>query len=356
MINLQSILGLLKGNKYVGCDVGASYLKVVKLEKSEKGLSLLGIGMLKVPDILGDNERAIQIQSFLKQQGFIINANTAVNIEDPTLLIRRMDLPPMPERDMKTAIRWNFREFVDGSVDDCIVSYLPIKGINGGEKKTISAFCISRNAVNVRGALMKNAGLRLSYIEPNATALLAAFNNTVRGEHGKAYVVLDMGDAITNFVVIGGDCLLFSRPLANLNGRKLTELIAKALGVERGIAEESLKKYLARPVSNEAAPVEPDVEKINNVISDFISNLIVDIQRSIDAFCIMYGSDRVDKMYLCGGGICLPNIVNRLSEGLGVTVEIFNPFNNILNAETARQLVSASMYAVAVGLALPREN
>lgn len=328
MIDIRSLFGLFGKKRSIGCDLGALCLKAVKLEKIEGGVSLVSKAMLKIPDTLSSDERGRQIQSFFKKNSLSIDGPVSVNIEDPTLLIRRMDLPRMPERDTKTAISWNFREFVEGSIENCIVNYLPIEGMSEiGEKMPITAFCIARRAVEERQSLMRKAGLKASSIEPNATALLAAFNHCYRRERDKYYVISDLGDSVSNFVVIGNGCLLFSRPLAHLSGRKLMENTSKTLVAEK--------------------------EKAADTVSDFISKLIIEIQRSIDAFCIMYKKERIDKIYLCGGGICLPDIVSRLSSGLGVEVEFFNPFENILHAETAVKLDTAPMYAVAVGLALP---
>lgn len=355
MISLKSPLNYFKSKRFIGCDLGASCLKVVKLEKIDGGVSLIGKVAVKVLDAIGDDSRSREIQQFLRKNNFVLDGQTAVNIEDVSLLIRHMELPKMPERDTKTAIRWNFREFVSGPIEDHIVSYLPVVGAGEGEKFSVSAFCVSRHAVEVRQALMKNAGIRVSSVEPNATALLAAFNYCLSWERDRYYAVLDLGDSISNFIVVGNGSLMFSRPLSRLSGRNLVDLISKALGMSRDDADEKLKGYLAASGEDKAVSSGPDAEKIESAVSNFISQLIVDVQRSIDAFCIMYKKDKVDRIYLCGGGICLPNIVTRFSSGLGVDADLFNPFKNISNAETAVKMNTAPMYAVAVGLAMPGE-
>ncbi len=355
MVDFRSLLSMFGSKRHLGCDVGASCVKAVKLEKIEKkGLRLLGVAAQRVPDELGVDERAIQINSFLSQNNFLPDGNASVNIEDSTLLIRRMDLPKMPDRDMKTAIRWNFREFVSGSIEDYVVSYQPINGMVEAEKQPVSAFCVARKSVESRQTFMKKVGLKVRSVEPNASALQAAFNYNVQTDRDQYHVVLDLGDSICNFIVIGNRSLMLSRPLTNLYGRKLVDVASKDLMVKPEKAEALLKKYLSGEESS-GAEEDKNLKNIGIVVSQFISKLIVDIQRSIDAFCIMYKKDRVDKIHICGGGICLPSIVDRLSSGLGVGVEHFNPFQNILEAESARKMKSAPMYAVAVGLALPLE-
>lgn len=324
MVNLKSLTNFWKSKNFIGCDVGATSLKIVKLRKQNGNVVLEQKGLLNVSDTLQKGERARQIRDFLEAGGFVLDGFVSANIEDLTLFIRKMDLPKMPERDLLTAIRWNFREYVDGSIDDYIVSYLPIEGAPSMEKMPISAFCISKRAVEMREAFLKEAGLKPAAIEPDAMALVSVFNYNTNWKMGECYAVIDLGDSVSNFVVVGNGTLMFSRPLGGLSGRKLAEL----LGTED---------------NNQA------------VVSNYISQLVVDVQRSIDAFCLMYKKEKLDKIFLCGGGVYLSEVMSRFSSGLGVGVEILNPFANVDCPEEIKKMKEAPLYAVAVGLALPRE-
>lgn len=358
MIDTKSILKLWKSNRCLGFDIGATCTKIVQLEKNENSFRLVKTGIAKIPDTLSEGDRSRRLKAFLQDKAFPSSGQIAVNIEDESLLIRRMSLPKMPERDMKIAIRWNFREFLDGPVENYTVNYIPIKGYKDGEKMLVSASCISRQAVEKRHSLMKEAGLRVNAVEPNASALTAAFVNAVRWKADCSYVILDLGDSVSNFVVVGNGCLLFSRTLSNLYGRKLCEQVGQGLKLEGEEAEAKLKEYLADESKDAGKTVVSEagaLGSIGDIVSQFISGLVIEIQRSIDAFCIMYNKEKVDKIYISGGGIALTDIAKRISTGLGVEVEIFNPFQNILEAETAQKMVSAPLYAVAVGLALPSE-
>jgi len=359
MFDLKSVLSVFKGKRFIGCDMGASCVKFVQVDKTDKGCKLVKTGIIKVPDILDEGERSSQIQSFLHDKKFSTTGQVAINIENSTLLIRRMSVPKMPDRDMEIAIRWNFREFVEGSIDNYAVSYLPIKGFGDGDSKVLlSATCVSRESVENLKTVAKDAGLRVAAIEPNASALLAIFNHTIRWKKDAVYVMLDLGDSVSNFTVIGNGCLLFSRTLINLYGRKLRDNVEKELRLNEEESEKALKDYLladGKDKPESQAQADESALKMGDIISQFISQMVVEIQRSIDAFCIMYKRDKVDKIYLSGGGLCLPQIVERLADGLGVEVTIFNPFEKFLEAETARKMVSAPMYSVAAGLALPRD-
>jgi len=97
------------------------------------------------------------------------------------------------------------------------------------------------------------------------------------------------------------------------------------------------------------------VLKVETTVGHFLSQLVIEVQRSIDAFCIMYGVDSVDDLYLCGSGVLYPGLVSHIQKTLGIETRVFNPFARMLEKErqTEEVVERAPLYAVAVGLALP---
>ena len=358
MINIKGALNFGKEKQHIGLDIGTYYMKVVQLESTEHGFRLFKKNILNIRNDIGKDGFSRKIQTFLQKKGYFLNGKFAVNIEHPSLLIRRMDLPKMPDRDLDTAIRWNFREFVEGSPDDYFISYSHIKGFDVPEKVPLCAYCVSRETVSALQEMMQKVGVRLSSIEPNATALLAVFNHVINWDRGKYYVILDLGFSVSNFIVVGNGSLMFSKPLSNLNGRKLISLLSKSIAVEESEAErilgETLLKWNER-VKNVSVEESELLAMVKETISQFVSLIVVEVQRSIDSFCLMYKRERVDKIYLCGGGIDLPDIDKRFTSGLGVKAEVFNPFSKIMDVDESIYDSMAPMYTLAVGLALPWE-
>lgn len=357
MINIKSLKNIWKGKKHIGMDIGAYYLKVVQLENIDNKLRLLKKNILNIRNSVGEADFGKKVQNFLQKKGYLSNGPCSVNIEDPSLIIRRMDLPKMPDRDLMTAVKWNFRELVDGSVDNYIVSFSHIKGITVSEKTPYCAYCIKREAVENLQESLKDIGVRLSSIEPNASALLSVFNFNVGGDYDKFYVMLDIGYAYSNFVVMGNGCLLFSRPLSKLSCKSLVEEVAREIGIVEKDAEEKLNDYLSQrggeqsPENSKLAELDKQIEE---TASNFVSRLVVEVQRSIDAFCLMFNQEKVHKIFLCGGGVRLPDIADRFTKGLGVEAELFNPFRRIMDVDESVYEVIAPLYTVAVGLAIPK--
>ncbi len=341
---MKFINQLLKSKESIGCDIGARATKFVHLARNGKGLILKAAGIIEA-DILSGNEVAVQrVKAYFKDNG-IAGHRINVNIEDETLRIRLMDLPVMPHNDMKIAIRWNFREYVDGPIDKYTVNFSELNAVKSeGYKRPIVAYGVSSESVDKIVNLVKQVGLRTSIVEPNATALLAVYDLNSEWIAGKYHIILDLGGSVANFVVLGNGELMFSRPLAGGGVKSLVNNISKALSISEQQAESLFKQHTLSKTD----------DAVQERISVFLSQIVVEIQRSIDAFCLMFHSDKVESIHLCGGGSLITGICEFLTKNLGVETNKLNAFENIDISGVGREIANPELYALAVGLAIPR--
>lgn len=301
-MNLSSLpfLAFLgRKREVVGIDLGASGAKFV-VSRPDGPAAFFFPGVL-----LSHPEQEIAAgRDFLKAHG-LQGASVACNIDDPSMKIRRIDLPKMPDYDLREAVRWQLRDVAEGSLDTYVVRYSILEEYLAGETKRLSlvAYAIKREAVARRIELLKKLSLNPVLIEPNAVSLLAAFDRVHGWEAGKAYALIDLGESRSLFTVMGEGKLFFSRPL----------------GLAMG-----------------TAGAEP---------SAFYSALGVEVQRSLDAYSLMFHREKVDHLYVTGGRAGLPEMTDYLTKNLGVPSGVFDPFTGKEGKEGAR-------YAVALGLAL----
>jgi len=55
----------------------------------------------------------------------------------------------------------------------------------------------------------------------------------------------------------------------------------------------------------------------------------LEIQHAIDAFSISHQIEKIEKLFLTGGGAASENLSATLSKNLGIVTELFNPFQGI---------------------------
>jgi len=344
----------------IGLNIEGGWARMARINRNSDGhFELMAIGEAKL-SLESKNEK--DHMPFLLEFRRVSAGNTkvAVNVEDESLRIRRMVFPKMPESDLLEAIRWNFREHISGSIDDYVVGYTPTEGVVDGNKHAITAYGISQEAIDRYSEFLSSLGLKPLIVEPAASSLLAAFANTSLLDEKKYRVCISFNERYSYFIVFRHRELLFSRPLAGFSQENLIKQLMRDTGVDDEDVTLLLKDWMAKGVLTKD-DVNVSVEALNMfyaTIKHVYSQLVVEVQRSIDAFCILCDVERIDSIHVCGIGVYYPKMLDHIQRTLGVDTVIFDSFESIYNAdyfndnnEGLRQL--GPMYAIAVGLAMP---
>lgn len=334
---IDVIIDRFKTRIFTGCDFGASYIRLVQLERFNDRFKLLAYGTAECPTSGEETGRLSIVQAYLKKHGFA-GAKVAVNIEDPSLKIRSMEIAKMPEQDTKIAIRWNFRELIECPIEKYIVDYTPLPAVSG-DNISIVAYGVSEDALAKHIKVVKLLGLNPASVEPNATALLSVFDYNIGWVEEEKYAIIDIGYQTVNFVVARDRTLLFSRPLAGVSIDKFIKQIQKDTSV-------SYENAAARLHAINQGKDDP-------MLASYLSQLAVEIQRSIDQIALKFQVERIDAIFLCGDGSIVPGLSAHLEKTLGVKTSILDPFNKIELGDIGRP-ANPQVYTVAVGLALPR--
>jgi type IV pilus assembly protein PilM len=349
-VNLQSITSLWKRRPdRLGVDFDSHSLRLVKLvQTSESVFDIAACGLINISLRQAAPADQQRLHAFIRQTGGGLS-RAAVNIDDPSLRIRRMVFAKMPERDLIEAIKWNFREHIDCPIEEYQVDYTQIEGWNEGGRLAYAAFGVSKKAIKEHIEIARQAGLKPVALEPQATALLAAFDYNMNWQPKQAIVCIAIGDSSTYFTVMAEGQLLFSRPMLGISLDSLVKFVSHGMNVDEQDAERIISENLAYGETNVTVPPE-----IADVMSAYYSQLVIETQRSIDAFTILFGVERVDTIYLCGIGAYCPGIVSHMQKSVGVPAQIFNPFANVSAEKLDGQVrARAAIFAVAFGLAIP---
>ncbi|MFH1654315.1 MAG: pilus assembly protein PilM [Pseudomonadota bacterium] len=334
----------------IGIDIGTKNLKVVCLETGINGYKLTAFGFLSC------DEKKEQIAKFIKEAG-IKTKDVRINIENPSLRIRRLDLPQMPDAELNEAVKWGCRKFVAGSVEDYEFRYTRIntEDLKLSDKIPLIVFAIKRDAIKACVDFTKEIGLAYpKIIEPNASAIASIFDNCSGVSREDYNIIIDIGSFHALFVVMGKRGFLFSRPLAGSADSNLIAQIARDIGTDSEKAGEIKDSYfgVGGAVKHELSEQQNSVLK--NTISHFYSRFALEVQRSLDGFTQMFGKKNISEISLCGGGAYYTELKEFLNKNLNVPVEIFNPFKkiNVKSSDMEMLKNSKALFAVACGLAV----
>jgi type IV pilus assembly protein PilM len=325
----------------VGVDLGAAHIKLVCLHKEASSYRLMAHGVLH-------RNNLAQIREIFSTPA-IKSGHVRVNVADSSLKIRRVELPHVPKTELPEIIKWGMKDVVGGEVDNYIFRYQELPEVQGKVERPYLIFAIMRDSLKSKVDFLKQLGVpQPAIVEPNVSALGFAIRHSYGVGAEDSCVVVDMGCTSSLFMVMGSEGLFFSRPLGNISGDSLTKQIGRAVGVD-DVAAEQLK--LAYP---DGGITEDQLPKIKKAVSNFITSVAVEIQRSIDAYIAQCPGKPVTRIYFTGGGCQVPDFISRISGALNVATEILEPFQKVDLGRFRLDVLDPHKvyYATACGLAL----
>jgi len=91
------------------------------------------------------------------------------------------------------------------------------------------------------------------------------------------------------------------------------------------------------------------------VLQQVTEIIVLEIQKTFDFFRASAAGEHIERIYMAGGSVGVPGLMEALRQEFSIPVEVLNPFQKIgMNGASGSSLVehNAGQLAVAVGLAL----
>ena len=292
----------------IGIDIGYKCTKIVKL--NFRGSSTPDLADAFIIDSgFGDENLVTNLKTFLNDVG-LSGAMVAASFDDPTIRIRKVELPKMPEADLLEAIKWDIRDRLDGDIDEFTVNHSLLDEKEDGDNIIwqLVAYAVKKETIYKVQRKLESVGLMPFMIEPAAVTLSAALDRCYPKEDD--YIAgVEIGYTRSLFFVIGKRNFIYSRIITD-------------------ISLEQLEK-------------EPE---------NFLQKVAIQVQKSVDTFQVIFKTQGVSQLLLCGGGALIPDIVDYLSTNLGIPVSKLNPFSTLNQVENFPDL-KPELFTQAVSLA-----
>jgi type IV pilus assembly protein PilM len=325
-----------------GIDIGASSVKVVRLEPTRKGMRLLDIGVKELPT--GERFRAENLSDALNE--LIRDKNkpkAVVNFLGKTPLIRYLSLPVMPKDELAEAVKWEAKKLVSFPMEEMLLDYVIVGGDQNqdGKRYELIMVVVEKNTVQEQRAMMNKIGLDLLAIDVNPLSLLSAVRFNYPDELKKNLIYIDIGAAKTDVAIVKEGVLRFTRRL-QMGGEQITRRLEKELNISYDQAEQiKCEKGLSAD------------EEIQTFLKEEIDRFIVEVQRSVDYYRAQFREAAFSKIILMGGGVLLPGFHDYFSSYFDSDVTLDDPFTGISGAELASDIKTISpRFSTGIGLAL----
>jgi len=349
-----------------GMDISDLSLKIVKLKKQSRSLVLASFGEEEInPGIIKegeikDKEALVKVikGAVKKIKGEKLKTKYVIaSLPEEKAFLQVIRLPKMSEEDLKSAVIFEAENYIPLPIDQVYLDYQIVHPLaNHLDHLDVLLAALPKSTVDPYLDCLKSAGLNPQSLEIESLAIGRAL---IKNETSSSSVLLiDLGATRTSFIVYSGSSLRFTSSIP-VSCQNFTQMISKALNVSLPEAEKLKLKY------GLIIDAESPKEQVNifEALVPSLVDLVQQIKKHLDYYQshsfhehLVSGDKGVSKIMLCGGGANLKGFPEFLSEQLKITVELGNPWINILpggEKEVVQLSIGESLrYATALGLAL----
>ncbi|MBI5236122.1 MAG: type IV pilus assembly protein PilM [Deltaproteobacteria bacterium] len=337
------------GKDLIAVDIGSYSAKVVGLSGSPGAFAVEGAAYIKLPaQEAGNAAISGGFLSGLVSAQRLSGKGVSALMTGRSLIFRHLYLPPMPESDLKEAVRWELKK--EGAIaGDYVSDYcLAGKSARPGENMlSIIAFAADRSESEAAISLYKNAGLKIRVLDTVPTALLFAFDSHEEWQDKVNYAALDIGRLKSTLVILRDKMLVFVREIA-FGGEDITKAVADGMKMETEEAE-GLKFTEAVHVR------QTDVDGATHFMKLALERLCSEVHRSLDYYQAQFRGGATSKLFLCGGTAQIPGIDGFVTETLGIPSFVNDPFRGFkMRGTTEAQRIKPvqASFTVATGMAV----
>lgn len=331
---------MLRSKLAVGLDMSDRSVKFIELRRWLGGFAVGSFGEFAVPGgaiVDGEIRDEAELARLIRGAG-IGKRLVVASLPDEHGVIRVLDLPDVPPRELAHAVRWE----VEGLMP------MPLHLVSYDYHSTPNQRAVHENALVVAyprvvtdsyWRVLAAAGFTPIALEPESQAIARA---AVPAGIKETILVADIGAARTSLAITMGGSVVFASSLP-IGGKDIEAAIARGLGV-------SLEK--ARAIKIDAGL---DATQHRGAAAEAVAPLIKKLAAEMNGMLQSHRGDSIGVVYLSGGDANLMGLPAHLSSAIKNPTVLANPF---VNVELGPGVVppiprhEALRYAAAIGLAL----
>lgn len=352
MASLRDFLQI--GAVALGVDIGKSAIKAVELRRTARGIEVHRVGVVATPDgaiegghVLNRDAVARTLGALLHQTG-IRHRKAVISVTGQDVLARILRLPPIPEEEVKQAIRWEAERHLPFPVDEAVLDVQIVGEVSEDGQRQIEVLLAAAPERLVLAHIETMAAARL-FVEAAEVGALAMARAVEFMAGSGTRALVNLGASTTDVAIIRDGVPQFTRTIP-MGSDVLTETLADHLALDHAKAEE-IKIRHGMGWETAPGPEGTYAAAVAAAMEEFINQ----VRRSLDFYRAQFGGTAVDGVVLCGGGARLRHLDHHLTNELELPVVIGAPFANMQippGADRTKVTDLAPQLVVATGLAL----
>lgn len=336
----------------VGLDIGASSVKLVKLDHAKDGYSVSAIGIRELPpeaivaDEIRDREAVIfNIQSLIDQTDPKIK-DVVVSISGHSVITDKFVIDKKSGPEAEQAILFETEQRAPFDVEDVSLDYHIIKTEEDINKMHVLLVAARKEYLRMYLDLIEDCGLRPVIVDDDAFAILNAYENNYEVDPTRVTALVNVGYDVTNITYLAEGLFVATRDVS-AGTREIYNSMQKEFRLNPELTSKAMKGEMADSI---------DQDMFKATIMSASDDLISGIELAFSYFRSQTKIENIDWIVLSGGGSLVPYLPEFLQSKINVPLELANPLRNIDYDPELFQFVQpekiAPLLTVSVGLAM----
>jgi type IV pilus assembly protein PilM len=342
-----------KQKNLLGLDIGSSSVKLVELKEGKEGrfnLVKAGIENLSpeaiVDGAIMDSSLVVETISRLLSSTAVKNPNVAVSVSGHSVIVKKIQLPTMPEEELSESIRWEAEQYVPFDINDVYLDYVVLDPGAIGETMGVLLVAAKKEKVDDFKNVVTQAGRVPSLVDVDAFALQNCYEVNYGIDQTRVVALVNIGASVMNVNILAQGQTVFWRDIT-FGGNQFTDALQKEFSLSFEQAE-SLKKGETTGGQNPA--------KVDEVLREVSQDVANELQKTLDFFKATSGQEAVDSIVIAGGGSKVKDLDAVLKDKFNLPVEMLNPFRSVTwddkTVDSKWLSDNSPALAVAVGLGI----
>lgn len=310
----------------VGLDLGTSSVKMVELQSSGRNYKMTNFGMSSIPEGLIDGGEILdpsalsQVILALHKELGIKTKTVCTGMFGGAVIVKKISMPRIDPKLISEQIQWEAEQYIPFDLSEVNLDYhLLDSSKKNSETMDILLVAAKHDYIIRYFEAVEIAGLKCSLIDVNGFALANCFEMNYGRRKDETIALINIGAGVTNLVVVEGGSVVFCRDIP-IGGSVYNMEISRELGVSSQEAEE-LKIGFAQ---TQSSPVE-----LATVISNTNDMICEEVKDSFKFYEQSKSGSSVTSIFLSGGSVKVPNLIEAISSATGLSCQLMNPLQRV---------------------------
>jgi len=346
-----------KINSVIVADIGVSKLTLINIGLKGK-ISIDGLKIVELEAKTKDEVILNSLQSFIHENN-ILSKYAILRPSLNSLIIKRIQLPAVPDSELEEAVKWQLKEDVSFDLSEAVLDFTVIKKTTKDDgSKVLDIMCAVAQEKEIKShvLLLKQLGLSCLSVSLIPFGYEKLFEAYLKQEKDESTGILHLSEDSCSFNIYRNNKLEFYRDLS-LSFEQLKKSLMSALVSDKGrvelTAQEAEDVLLTIGIPQQDCSYKDKINstQILSMIRPMLERLAAEIKRSLTYYEARFQGEGVNKIFIFGKGVGIQGVDIFLSKETSLNIQKISLNEKISISSKVDPLIFSQDYA-SFGLAL----